>query len=74
MMNTGDRVTVTITDPSSYAMGAAASLNGKRGKVERTRVDPLRGEMALVEFDESAEKWWSNQLPVEPAPAEDGGS
>lgn len=59
------RVIVEIKDPERYAMGCAAKLDGKRGKIDRVRTDPNRGEMALVEFDTPADKWWSNQLPVE---------
>lgn len=58
------RVVVEIKHPEQYARDCAASLNGKRGTVERTRVDYVDGLMALVNFDTPAKTWWANQSPA----------
>ncbi len=54
ILEVGARVRVQISKPEEYAMGAAESLNGKTGVIERLRQD---GEAWLVRFDTPAKPW-----------------
>jgi hypothetical protein len=53
----GQRVRVRIVNPKEYAMGAAESLDGKTGTIERLRSD---GKAWLVAFDAPAKPWWTH--------------
>lgn len=56
-MNIGDKVKVNITNPRSYARGAAECLNGKMGVVES-----INSRMSIcVRFDSPAKNWWAAQ-------------
>jgi hypothetical protein len=60
------RVRVNIKNPKLYAGGAAESLHGKTGTVERLRGAGGLGfsvDAALVRFDSPAAKWWAGQTP-----------
>ena len=62
-MEIGTRVKVIIQNADEWAVGAADSLNGKLGVVERTG-GHSEGKI-LVRFDEPAERWWTYQTPPE---------
>ncbi len=56
----GARVRVAVKDRSSFAQGAAESLDGATGVAEETKPDGR----VLVRFDAPRKKWWTNQSPV----------
>ncbi len=68
-MQTGNRVTIAIRNPSEWAMGAAEVLNGKTGTIEevqeceRMTKYPLKKAKYLVRFDTPAGTWSTNQTP-----------
>jgi hypothetical protein len=59
----GDRVRVTIQDPSQYAYGCAKCLDGALGTVETVKDTSSCGRY-LVCFDEARPSWWSNGSPT----------
>ncbi len=68
-IDVGGRVRVAIKDPSVYAQGCAAALEGRTGVVKRVNYGSVRDlgagpePMHLVNFDDGADDrtWWSNQ-------------
>ena len=71
MFTENDRVHIQIADTSRFARGAAECLDGKTGTVTEVMEHSVngkwngieRGPAVLVEFDEPARPWWTNQTP-----------
>lgn len=67
----GDKCRVRIFAPDTYAVGAAESLDGKTGVVEKVqRGEQLTGHVlravpqrVLIHFDVPATPWSTNQSP-----------
>jgi hypothetical protein len=64
----GDKCRVRIFASDTYAVGAAKSLDGKTGVVEKMKIEESTGHRlsvpkVLVKFNTPAKKWSTNQSP-----------
>ncbi len=63
------RVKIAIRNPSEWAQGAPAALNGKTGTIEEVQTCermtqyPLKKKKYLVRFDTPAKAWSTYQTP-----------
>ena len=67
VLKEGLRVVVQIAKPETFAGGAAESMNGRAGVIEKVREDyvkwPVSAHGFLVLFDEPAPAWHNHSMP-----------